>query len=363
MLARSLELRGFRNLDRAEVCLGDAVTVVHGPNGAGKTNLLEALCVGLTGASWRTRSDRELVGFGQELARVEVAVHAGGQSRRFATTVVPGEGRRQRIDGAAPGPDALAQRPAVAIFTPDRLSLVKGPPAERRRHLDRFVAALWPARAELRRRFGRALGQRNALLGRIRTGSASEQALTAWDSEFSLQAAALVEARQQATDRLSSGFASIAGSLGLPAEAALVYRSRTGTADAERIEEQLRERRAADLERGYSTHGPHLDELHLAAGGRALRRYGSQGEQRVALLALVFAQRAALLEARRIPPLLLLDDVMSELDAGRRSLLVELVSSGGQAVLTATEASNVPDRGHRDEVGLRGGRVVALAAA
>lgn len=363
MLARSLELRGFRNLSRAEVPLGDAVTVVHGPNGAGKTNLLEALCLALTGASWRTRTDRELVGFGEELARVEVAVGTGGESRRFATTVAPGEGRRHRVDGGPVGPDELHCRPAVVVFTPDRLSLIKGPPAERRRHLDRFAAALWPARAALRRSFGRALGQRNALLGRIRSGAASEQALAAWDAEFAGQAAALVEARQDATERLAARFASVAGSLGLAGEAAIAYRPRTGTADPARIEEQLRERRAADVDRGHSTHGPHLDELHVSAGGRALRRYGSQGEQRVALLALVFAQRAALLEARRIPPLLLLDDVMSELDAARRSLLVDLVGAGGQALLTATEASHVPDHGDCDEVELRSGRVVALAPA
>jgi DNA replication and repair protein RecF len=364
VLVRLLEARGFRNLREAVIEPGERVTLIHGPNGAGKTNLLEALAFGLTGVSWRTRADRELIGFDDDLARAEVTVADGAEARVFRATVTRGEGRRHRLDGNPVPSDATALRPAVAVFSPDRLTLVKGPPSERRRHLDSLVAALWPGRAEARRRFGRALAQRNALVSRIRSGAASEQALAAWDSEFAGEAAALVESRAAAIERVAPSFTSLAASLGLGA-AAISYRPRTGLADAEEIVEQLRERRAGDLERGHSTHGPHLDEVQIAVEGRAVRRFGSQGEQRMALLALLFAEREALMAAHRTPPLMLLDDVMSELDPDRRRLLVELLEGGGQSVITATEPAQVPEacRGGGAEVAIEGGRVIAPAPA
>jgi DNA replication and repair protein RecF len=364
MLVVALEARGFRNLDHVELALTDGVTVIHGANGAGKTNLLEALSLGLTGSSWRTRTERELIAFGGEIARAEVTVADEGESRTFVASVSRGDGRRQRLNGKPVGPDSVALRPAVALFSPDRLTLIKGPPGERRRHIDSFLGAVWPARAELRRRYGRALAQRNALLARIRAGAASEDALAAWDAELAGEAAELVEARREAIDLLAPSFAELGSALGLPGDATLGYRPRTGLAGVDEIAEQLRQRRGGDLDRGYSTHGPHLDEVEIALDGRALRRYGSQGEQRSALLALLFAERAALLEVRRTPPLMLLDDVTSELDSDRRELLVGLLQGGGQALITATEPSAVPEGGPRAEVGIEAGglRAVPLAA-
>src|ERR671911_2711101 len=145
MLVRLLEARGFRNLEVAEVELADGVTLIHGPNGAGKTNLLEALCFGLTGTSWRTRTDRELIRFGEGLARAEVTVEDGGERRQFVASVIRGEGRAHRLAGG-PGPgEAASLRPAVAIFSPDRLVLIKGPPALRRGPLGPFGAGPSPA--------------------------------------------------------------------------------------------------------------------------------------------------------------------------------------------------------------------------
>jgi DNA replication and repair protein RecF len=363
VVVRQLEARDFRNLGHAEAELGDGITLIHGPNGAGKTNLLEALCFGLTATSWRTRTERELIGFDAGLARAEVTVEDVGEERRFVASVRRGEGRGHRLNGNPVPADAATQRPALAVFSPDRLALIKGPPTERRGHVDRFVAALWPARADARRRFARALAQRNALLGRIRAGAASEDALGAWDAEFAAEAAALVEARSAALARLAPGFVSLAGSLGLTGEATLRYRPRTEERSVAAIVAELGDRRAQDVERGHSTHGPHLDEIEIALAGRALRRYGSQGEQRTALLALLFAEREALLEARRTPPLMLLDDVMSELDPERRLLLVELLGGEGQALITATEPSQVPEDSERVELEIQQGRVGTAALA
>ena len=126
----------------------------------------------LAGRSCRTRDDRETIAFGESLARTEATVADGAHRREFLCSVSRGDGRRHLVDGAAAGPQSADLRPALAVFMPDRLALVKGPPAGRRAHLDGFCAALWPTRAETRRRYARALAQRNALLGRIRAGVA-----------------------------------------------------------------------------------------------------------------------------------------------------------------------------------------------
>jgi DNA replication and repair protein RecF len=359
VLVERLDLHGFRNLADGELSLDSSLTVVHGPNGAGKTNLLEAIFFALSGRSCRTRAEREAIRFGEAVARVEVTVAERGDRRVFLSAVDRGEGRRHLLDGSPAGPESAARRPALALFMPDRLALVKGPPAARRAHLDRLVPALWPARAGVRTRFGRALAQRNALLARLRAGIGSESSLDAWDLELAAEAVELIAARAEAIDLLAGPFRDAASRLGLPGEASLAYRPRSEAGDAEEFAAELRERRPADLDRGHTTHGPHHDEVRIALADRTLRRYGSQGQQRGALLALLFAEREALLERRGVPPLMLLDDVMSELDPERRELLAETVLGAGQALITATHPGQVPDC-ERSELRVRAGRIEAL---
>src|SRR5205823_6452484 len=155
----------------------------------------------------------------------------------------------------------------------------------------------------------------------------------------------LMQARRQAAATLAEPFARLSSALGMSEPAELAYRPRSQAGDAEALRAELHERHAADVERGFTAHGPHRDELALAHGGRALRTYGSQGQQRIALLALLLAEREVLLERHDRAPLMLLDDVMSELDAERRLRLAELLRGGGQALVTATEAEHVPGAG------------------
>jgi len=368
VLVRRLRTLGVRNLADAEVELSEGVTLVRGPNGAGKTNLLEALYVGLAGRSPRTRNDRETIAFGQPLGRVEVDVEDSRQAsesrgpdrRTFLCSIERGDERRHQVDGQPFGPAHAELRPALSVFMPDRLVLVKGPPAGRRAHLDRFCAALWPARTEARRRYSRALAQRNALLGRIRASFAGRDSLEAWDAELSIAGAELVAIRAEALSALEAPFETAAADLGLEGEAGISYRPRSDASSAEKLAAELAERHDSDLGRGFTTHGPHLDEVALDRGGRSLRRYGSQGEHRLALLALLFAEREVLLAEGRPPPMMLLDDVTSELDPERRGLLCErLVAGGGQALITATESAQLPASCPRRELALREGRLIA----
>jgi DNA replication and repair protein RecF len=359
-----LELRDFRNYERAEVALAPGLTVICGPNGAGKTNLLEAIYFGCTGRSCRTSNERELVRFSQKVTRVSVEVEAEDGAHRLDVGFEPGEAKRFRIDDAQvdrPAPGEV--RPLVGVFMPDRLDLVKGPPALRRAHIDQVVSALWPARGSARADYSRALAQRNALVARIRSGAARPELLDPWDSELARHGIAVMEARQEALRELEGPFARLAGELGLPGSCALEYRPRSKAADAAGLRAELAERRADDLARGFTGHGPHRDDVALVRDRRALRSYGSQGQQRVGLLALLFAEREVLAAAGKAP-LMLLDDVMSELDATRRERLVELVRSGGQAVVSATEAEHVPGAREADvELMFVADGAVALEAA
>jgi DNA replication and repair protein RecF len=358
-----LSLRDFRNYESAEVELGAPLTLVTGPNGAGKTNLLEAVYFGCTARSPRTSNERELVRRGASVTRVRLATRGEDGPHTLEVGFEPGEPKRLRIDGHAV--DGLAnapERPLAGVFMPERLELVKGPPSARRAHLDQLVAALWPGRAETRTAYSRALAQRNALLGRIRAGLSGASALDAWDAELALHGVGLMGDRREACAALAAPFARRSAQLGLPGGAELGYRPRSGAADHDELADELASRRAADLERGFTAHGPHRDEVALLLDGSPLRVYGSQGQQRTALLALLFAERDLLVERRPgRGPLMLLDDVMSELDVERRELLAELLRGGGQAIVTATEPEHVPgaDDPSVRVLGVRSGEVHA----
>jgi DNA replication and repair protein RecF len=343
VLVTAIEARPVRSLDRVRVELEPGIVSVVGPNGAGKTNLVESLYFALTGRSFRTSDRRELIPFGGQLARAEATVRdPDGLERRLLASVSRTEGRRHLLDGSPADPPTLARaRPPVAVFAPDRLSLIKGPPGERRAHLDGFAAARWPARSELRKRYGKALAQRNALLSRLAAGHGRATELDVWDAGLAEAAAPLVASREEAIDELGDPFSTAAAELGLAGGATLEYAPRAAGSAAE-IRAGLAERREQDLRLGRGSWGPHLDEVKIALAGRSLRRYGSQGQQRAALLALLFAEREVLLAARRVTPLLLLDDVMSELDPDRRRLLVERLEDGGQSLITAADEESLP---------------------
>jgi DNA replication and repair protein RecF len=340
----SVSVRNFRTYEAAAAPLGGGLTVVWGPNGAGKTNLLEAVYFGCTGRSCRTGNDRELLRFGAETVRVAVAAEDELGRHELTVGFTPGEPKRMTVDGAqverlldAP------QRPLVSVFLPDRLELIKGVPALRRAHLDQFVIALWPARAATRRAYAQALAQRNALIARLRAGAASETAIAAWDTQLAEAGIALMADRRDAVELTRESFSDICARLELDGDPGIAYRPRSRATVAAELVDELRERLSSDLERGFTDHGPHRDDLVITRSGHSLRTYGSQGQQRLGLLALLLAERRVIGQQRPAVPLMLLDDVMSELDRDRRTALVELLArDGGQALITTTDLDHVP---------------------
>ena len=306
--------------------------LVVGSNGAGKTNLLEALHLGTQGFSPRTRSDGQLIHFGETAAAVELAVKDGPNRADVRLVLHEREGRRATVNGASlPSAEALRRRFATIVFTPDRLAVVKGGPSVRRAYFDRSLGRLQPSRLADPQDYAAALAQRNAALRRVQLGLSDSSAIAPWTEVVAETAARLVEARRETIARLQPGFAERAADLGL-VDARLTYDAVAPTSAA------LDARLQQDIHRGATGAGPHLDDVVIAAGPRELRSFGSQGEQRLAVLSLLLAEA----ELLPTPPLLLLDDVLSELDPYRRAVLAERIGSMEQTVITATERSSLP---------------------
>jgi DNA replication and repair protein RecF len=336
LIVRQVSLRNIRSYARLDLDLEPGLVLVVGPNGAGKTNLLESLHVGTQGFSPRTRADAELIRFGERAGRIGLAGSRARSAIELELTLAVGEGKRAKLNGAAlRAAEQLRMEVATLVFTPDRLAVVKGGPAVRRAYFDRTLGRLAPARASLAVDYAAVVAQRNAALRRVASGFADRDALAPWTEQVTTLGRELVESRGEVISWLAPGFADRAEELGLH-QARMVYDGEPPTV------ELLDARLERDLERGTTGLGPHLDDVSLASGSRDLRSFGSQGEQRLTVLALLLAEAELIAERRGIPPLLLLDDVLSELDPERRRILAGRVLDTGQTLVTATQASSLP---------------------
>ncbi len=340
-LAR-LAVRDFRNLAAVELEPSPRATILVGENGQGKTNLLEAIFFLATLKPLRGVRLQELVRFGADRADVAGDFEGPGGLRRAAVTIQAG-GRAASLDGKPQDRlDAYFEGLAAVCFSPDDLLLVKGGPDLRRRFLDRAAFNRWPALLAEAREYVRALRARNAALR-----GAPAEVEASFREPLVRAGARLLRRRRdlvaELAPRVRAAFAEISGPGA--AEAQLAYRPASGMtvegpedALAARLGELLAHRLERDREKGYTSAGPHMDELVLALSGRGVRTFGSQGQQRALVLALKIAEIENLRAEQGRPPLLLLDDVSSELDpAKNRYLLAYLSTLPAQAFLTSTD--------------------------
>jgi DNA replication and repair protein RecF len=311
--------------------------MIVGANGAGKTNLLEGVHLGTQGFSPRTRREAHTVRAGTDEARIRAQGERGGGVSFETEVALQRSGRKEiHLDGASlRSAEVLRRDFPVLAFTPDRLAVVKGGPVIRRAFLDRVTGRLYPARAGLSSAYSRTLAQRNAALRRIHAGLSARATIGPWDESLARIGTSLDEARALSVGALQGRFAERSRDLGL-AGASLHYDAPGLSTD------ELAGRLERDLARGATSAGPHLRDLRIAAGNLELRSFGSQGEQRIALLALLLAEAETLAQTRYDPPLLLLDDVLSELDDGRRHALLSSLPTSCQTLVTATSTRSLP---------------------
>lgn len=356
MLLAWLQLRDFRCHPALELEPAPGVNVFVGGNGAGKSSILEAIAYLATLASFRRAPEPSLVRTGADVAvlRGEFTGEAGTVR---VEVEIPSRGRqRVQVDGKrASGRAEVAARVALVAFLPDDLELVKRGPAYRREFVDDLAVQLWPAAAADQQEYERALRQRNALLRRDGR-RADPMTLEVWDERLAVLGAAVVSRRLQALAAVAPGVASLCRRLGgggrdfawryAGAGIGTVAPDESAAGLHERLVAAAAAARGEDLERRTTTVGPHRDEVVLVGDGRDLRTRASQGEQRTVALALRLAAFDLLAARRRSSPVLVLDDVFSELDGERRARLVERLPQG-QVFVSTAHGEDVPAGGLR----------------
>ena len=345
MLLLDVETRAFRNLKEQRVLVSPQTTVLFGQNGQGKTNFLEAVYLLCTLRPLRAQKLGELVRLGtSDGAQVTGNFDLPGGVRKVEVEI-SAQGRVARVDGKpVRDPDELFGGLATVAFTPDDLAVVKAGPEGRRRLLDRAVQNRHPAHLSDARDYLKALRSRNHLLRQ----RAAPDLLAAFDGPVAQIGARLRQRREEVLGELrplaQQAFAEVArGEAPLQIDYLAAGRDSDRLDDAGpslegRLREALRRRRPSDEERGYTSVGPHADDLGLFVGDRPARLYASQGQSRAVVLAFKIGEIENLRKAQGRAPLLLLDDVSSELDPQRNAFLMSyLAALAGQVVLTTTD--------------------------
>jgi DNA replication and repair protein RecF len=355
MLVRRLTLSNMRSRRALEVHLGLGLTILVGPNGAGKTTVLEAAALALDGNLLRAGTVRDLISRDQDHLRVEIDMEEHGAPVTAAAAYSREGDRRLTADGA-PLADSSRWRDGLPVrsFVPDDLRLIKGSPRRRREYLDTMAARREPDYPGVLRGYEEALAQRNTLL-RTTRGTGEDAQFAPWEKMLAETGLAVSRRREATLAAFIAPFQQM--HVDLTGETIdtfrLTYRTNVADADEGSYQERLAEMRSADRQRTYTHLGPHRDDFRLMRGGLDMRDCASQGEQRAALLTLVLAEWEYLRDAGQ-KPLLLLDDVMSELDEERRRSLVSVLDRGGQVVITTTDLRYFSDEE------LRGATVVEL---
>ncbi len=356
MYVSRLELVDFRSYPHLVVEFGPGCNVLVGPNGVGKTNLLEALHYVSTLDSHRVAVDAPLVRAGATAAVVRTEIVHDGRSLLVELSLEPGKANRARLNGApARRPREVLGALRMVLFAPEDLALVRGDPAERRRYLDDLLVARQPRYAGVRADYERVLKQRNALLRtaylarKVGAGERDLSTLDVWDAHLARHGAELMAARSELCAALgphvAKAYDAVAAGKG---GACLAYRPCVeGGADRSALlaalTEALAQVRSSEVDRGVTLIGPHRDDVTLTLGALPAKGYASHGESWSFALALRLAAYE-LLRAEGIEPVLALDDVFAELDAGRRDRLAELVGGAAQLLVTCAVPADVPDR-------------------
>jgi DNA replication and repair protein RecF len=332
-----LRLQNFRSYDDASFEVGPGVNIVVGPNASGKTNLLEAVLVLARGGSYRV-SDQDLIAFEQPWARLDAHNTTGGL-RTLKLVNEPKLTKSYEIDSKPYKRLSLNTSLPVVLFEPNDLQLLSGGPERRRNYLDDLLEQTTPGYGSLRRQFKRALAQRNALLKQ--SGSLESQ-LFPWNIRLSELAGQIVRERRALVERVSEEIGQLYGALSQTnTDLTVAYDS---PLQLENYETSLLKKLDASLEldrlRGFTASGPHREDLQILFDGRPTAETASRGETRTAVLALKIIELRILEQARGTTPLLLLDDVFSELDGKRRHALTDYLASY-QTFITTTDADVV----------------------
>ncbi len=348
MRVNRLALRNFRNYKELLLQFTHNINIFVGQNAQGKTNILEAVYLVALGRSHRTALDEELIRLNEQAASVEIAFNRQDAANIIQLKIIKNQNKEILINGHLVKARELIGNLNAVLFSPEDLWLVKGSPVNRRRFLDNEISQASPSYHYQLLQYNRIIFQRNTLLKKIREGKADRNLLDAWDGQMAKMAAAVMAKRLDVIKKLNM-------------LANLMHRKITGNKENLTIlyyqhgaaagevdpssgwyQKKIEENRKNDIDRGSTGIGPHRDDLVLTVNGVNLRIYGSQGQQRTGILALKLAELEFIKSETGEYPVLLLDDVMSELDAVRREHLLTFIKDRIQTLITATDKQYFP---------------------
>ena len=350
MFVRSLQLRNYRNYEELDLSLSPGINVLLGANAQGKTNIVEAVFYASLGHSHRTQRDVELIRWEAEKGAFRMDFTRMDAMSRLEFQLSREKRRSILMNGEPIRTKELIGTLNTVLFSPEDLFLIKGAPAGRRRFLDGELSQASPSYYHELVQYGKIIVQRNALLKRIRERRAKADMLSLWDAQLAASAEAIVIKRREAVRKLNMlGRLMQRRITGQAESLAVTYevRGMEGACVTKGLaawyNEILESTREADILRGATGIGPHHDDIVLTVNGKSLRTFGSQGQQRTGVLALKLAELDFLRSETGEYPVLLLDDVMSELDVTRRhELLAFLRRERIQTIITATDAAYFP---------------------
>ena len=329
-----LLLEGFRNYDSQQLTFDGSCNVIYGENAQGKTNLLEAIVYLSCGRSPRTHADRELIGFDRDRARL--VGHIQAREREFETEILLNRGRRRKmtVNGvAAKNGGDLSQVLHTVFFSPEDLNIIKNGPAERRRFLDSEICQLSRLYMIELANYNKVVAQRNKLLKEISFSGRMADTLEIWDEQMVRYGTSIISERKKFISRLNDILSEIHQNLTGGKEQILITYEPNVSEEA--FSEELKAGRERDLRFGQSYTGPHRDDFCVRVNDIDIRKYGSQGQQRTAALSLKLAEIRLVEEEIHDTPVLLLDDVLSELDGSRQNYLLQSIHSI-QTLITCT---------------------------
>ncbi len=349
MLVRWVETENFRLLEPGRVELSEGVNVITGANAQGKTTLLEAVYL-LTGMkSFRTFYDRELIAFDKEEGRVSGLVEAAGREQKIELRLARGRSRQLRRNGVKTSPGEMRENLKAILFSPDDLGMVRGPASSRRRLMDTAISQLRPGYAALLSDFNRLYENKTRILKDWREKPSLLDALEDFSENLNRCSAKIIRYRASYAARLAAAASPVQREFsGGAEELGVKYSTVSTVADPmasegevfEAVSERQRQLRQAELDAGTCLVGAHKDDLVFSINGADARSYASQGQARTTALSVKLAEREIFLAETGEIPVLLLDDVLSELDAGRQEFVLNRIG-GGQTLVTSCEAESV----------------------
>ncbi len=339
---QQLQLINFRSYKRLTWDCPPGLNIIFGPNAAGKTNLLEAIGYLALARSFRQQQDQQLITWGANSFQVRGLCHSNGEKIELVINYQQHNNKKLTINGNGNRLiELLGIFPAI-YFGPDDLNLLKGGPAYRRHFLDREISMGDRIYCRNLQDYRRILFQRNLLLRAIKAGRGKEEELEPWDTQLLMTGKAILEKRARFLQSLAPVVAATYRDMAGGEKLALIYRP--GVADQEEWAERLKAGREREIQAGMTLWGPQRDDFTFTLDGHEARYFASQGQQRAVVLALKLAEARYYREILHVMPVLLLDDVFSELDEERQGALLELLAAADQAFLTTTEVGLLPAR-------------------